>query len=133
MPDFMDSVRAIGKDSRMTTRGSRKPDTPATGGKKKQRPPPAPKVPEWKNFRSNPRFREAEAIASVLVTAKNLRDQTAKSDTGLQSLLNDEADRLRDRLLELEQGLTKEEVNELQRLSAGEGFREGRKPARPRF
>lgn len=133
MPNSLDDVRAIGKDSRMTARTTKKPDTPAIGGKKKQTPPAAPKAPAWKNFRSNPRFREAEAIASVLVTAKNLRDQTAESDTGLQDLLNTEADRLRDRLVELEKGLTREEINELQRLSAGEGFREGRKPVRPRF
>ena len=133
MPNFMDRVRGIGEASRMTARGSKKPDTPAIGGKKKQRPPAAPKVPEWQNFRSNPRFRKAEQIAEMLVTAKNLRDSAAPSDTGLEDSFNNDADRLRDRLLELEQGLTKEEINELQRVSAGQGFPEGRKPARSRF
>ena len=134
MANFMDSVRGIGEASRMTARGSKKPDTPAVGGKRKQSPPPAPKVPEWKNFRTNPRFREAEQIASMLVLAKHVRDSVGQADPGLQDVENNEADRLRDRLLELEKGLSKEEVNELQRLAAGQGFPEGiRKPAWPRF
>jgi hypothetical protein len=130
MPYFSAVERAIGKDSRMTSRTSKKPDTSAVGGKKKQASPAPPKVPEKRNFRINPRFREAEVVAQALVTAKNMRDS---SEAGLADMLNDAADSLRDRLLELEKGLSTDETNELQRLSAGQGFSENRRPVRPRF
>jgi hypothetical protein len=135
MSYFTDGERAIGKDARMTARGSRKPDTPAVGGKnkKKQVAPVPPKVPQSRNFRANPRFREAEQVAQVLVTAKDMRDSAARSETGLADMLNSEADRLLDELKALEKGLSPDEQAELNKLSAGQPFSENRKAVMPRF